>query len=76
MVHRRVHNYTLYVMKGAGTSLLGHEWLRHIWKSIASSVNNVSFPCYQPLLDKYTEVFKDELGTLKFMKVQLQVQSQ
>ena len=70
--------YTLYVVKGAGTSLLGREWLRHIrlnWKSIASSVNSVSSPCYQPLLDKYTEVFNDELGTLKFMKVQLQVQS-
>ena len=59
--------YTLYVVKGIGTNLLGRDWMRHIkldWKSIASTVNNVSSPCYQPLLDKYSEVFKDELGTL------------
>ena len=71
--------YTLFVVKGSGTNLLGRDWMRHIrldWKSIASTVNNVSSPCYQPLLDKYSEVFKDELGTLKFMKVQLQVHSQ
>ena len=46
------------------------------WKSIASNVKNVSSPCYQPLLDKYAEVFKDELETLKFMKVQLQIHLQ
>ena len=71
--------YTLYVVKGSGTSLLGREWMRHIkldWKSIAEAVNNVTSPCYQPLLDKYAEVFKDELGTLKLMIAQLQIQSQ
>ena len=71
--------YTLYVVKGSGTSLLGRDWMRHIkldWKSIAETVNNVTSPCYQPLLDKYADVFKDELGTLKLMKAQLQVQSQ
>ena len=71
--------YTLYVVKGSGTSLLGRHWMRHIkldWKSIAETVNNVTSPCYQPLLDKYADVFKDELGTLKLMKAQLQVQSQ
>ena len=58
--------YTLYVVKVSGTSLLGREWMRHIkldWKSIAEAVNNFTSPCYQPLLDKYAEVFKDELGT-------------
>ena len=57
--------YTLYVVKGL-------DWMRHIrldWKSIASTVNNVSSPCYQPLLDKYSEVCNDELGTMKFIKV-------
>ena len=71
--------YTLYVVKGPGTSLLGRDWMRHIkldWKSIAETVNNVTFLCYQLLLDKYADVFKDELGTLKLMKAQLQVQSQ
>ena len=71
--------YTLYVVKGSGTSLLGRDWMKHIkldWKSIAETVNNVTSLCYQPLLDKYADVFKDELGTLKLMKAQLQVQSQ
>ena len=71
--------YTLYVIKGTGTSLLGRDWMRHIrldWKSIDSAVYSVIFPCYQPLLDKYAEVFKDELGTLKHIKAHLQVESQ
>ena len=66
-------SYTLYVVKGRGTSLLGHDWMKHIrldWKSIASTVNSVT-SCCQPLLDKYAEVFKDELGTLKLMKAHL-----
>ena len=46
------------------------------WKSITETVNNVTSLCYQLLLDKYADVFKDELGTLKLMKAQLQVQSQ
>ena len=71
--------YILYVIKGTGTSLLGRDWMRHIqldWKSIASAVHSVTSPCYQPLLDKYAEVFKDKLGTLKLIKAYLQVQSQ
>ena len=58
---------------------LGRDWMKHIkldWKSIAETVNNVTSLCYQPLFDKYVDVFKDELGTLKLMKDQLQVQSQ
>ena len=71
--------YTLYVVKGAGTSLLGRDWMRHIrldWKSIATTLNNISSPCYQSLLDKYAKVFTDELGTLISMKAHLQIQSQ
>ena len=53
--------------------------MKHIkldWKSIVETVYNVTSLCYQPLLDKYADVFKDQLGTLKLMKAQLQVQSQ
>ena len=39
-------------------------------------MNNVRPPCYQPLLDRYAEVLKDELGMLKFMKAHLEVQPQ
>ena len=69
------------VVKGSGTSLLGPDWMKHIklnWKSIiiVETINNVTTLCYQPLLDKYADVFKDELGTLKLMKAQLKVQPQ
>ena len=43
---------------------LGRDWMKHIkldWKSIAETVNNVTSLCYQPLFDKYVDVFKDEL---------------
>ena len=71
--------YTLYVVKDTSISLLSCDWMKYIqlhWKSIASVVNSVTSPCYQPLLHKHTEVFQDELGTLKLMKAYLQVQSQ
>ena len=48
----------------------------YVVKGSGTTVNNVTSLCYQPLLDKYADVFKDELGTLKLMKAQLQVQSQ
>ena len=56
--------YTLYVVKCGGTNLLGHDWMRCVrldWKNIVSTVSNASFPCYQLLVDKYAEVFKDKL---------------
>ena len=78
MVHRMV-DITLYAVKDTGISLLGCDWMRHIqldWKSIASAINSVSSSHYQPLQDKYAEVFKNELDTLKLIKAHLQVQSQ
>ena len=65
--------YVLYVVKGTGVNLLGRNWLRHIrldWKKITQTVNNVSVS-YQPLLDRYSEVFREELGTLKFINLRL-----
>ena len=70
--------YLLYVVKGTGVNLLGRDWLRHIrldWKAIAQTVNSVS-ERYQPLLDKYSEVFREELGTLKSIKAKLHIKPQ
>ena len=75
--HSQQGSYTLYVVKGAGPSLLGRDWLKHIrldWKAIATTVNHINSPSYQILLDRYSEVFSDELGTLKSTQAHLEVQ--
>ena len=75
--HNQQGSYTLYVVKGAGPSLLGRDWLKHIrldWKAIATTVNHINSPSYQTLLDQYSEVFRDELGTLKSIQAHLEVQ--
>ena len=75
--HSQQGSYTLYVVKEAGPSLLGRDWLKHIrldWKAIATTVNQINSPSYQTLLDQYSEVFSDELGTLKSTQAHLEVQ--
>ena len=70
--------YTLYVVKGSGVNLLGRDWLKHIrldWKTVAQTVNSVG-ACYQRLLEKYSDVFNGELGTLKSTKAKLQLKPQ
>ena len=65
------------MVKGAGPSLLGRDWLKHIrldWKAIATTVNHINSPSYQTLLDRYSEVFSDKLGTLKSTQAHLEVQ--
>ena len=69
-------SYTLYVVRGSGPNLLGRDWLKHIrldWRAIATSVNQISSPSYQSLLDRYSEVFSEELGTLKSTKAHLEL---
>ena len=75
--HNQQGSYTLYVVKVAGPSLLGRDWLKHIrldWKAIATTVNHINSPSYQTLLDQYSEEFRDELGTLKSIQAHLEVQ--
>ena len=57
-------------------SLLGRNWLNHLkinWaaKKTVHKLNTTS--AVQSVLEKYTEVFKDELGTLKGVKASIQV---
>ena len=75
--HSQQGSYTLYVVKGSGPNLPGRDWLKHIrldWKGIAMSVNQIDSLSYQSLLDQYSEVFSNELGTLRSTQVHLEVQ--
>ena len=75
--HSQQETHILYVVKGAGPSLLGREWLKDIrldWKGIATSVNQINCVSCQSLLNQYLEVFRNELGTLCSTQAHLEVQ--
>ena len=63
----------LYVVKGKLPNLIGRNWLYEIqldWKRLFGSVGKVNKLNDQPLqleslLAEYSDLFKDELGTLK-----------
>ena len=78
-VHVRYGKYsgthTLYVVEGAGPTLLGRDWLHLIpldWASIKvmSGVDSN----IDSLVGKYPGVFQEGLGTLKHFKATLQLQ--
>ena len=57
------------VVTGNGPPLWGRNWLTDIrldWKAIRHVKQT-----YEPLIDKYSNVFRNELGTLKGVKVRL-----
>ena len=71
-----VRKHILYVVKGSGPSLFGHNWLMDIrldWQNMG--VTNIeSKPlALNDVHDKYDVVFKKELGTLKDFKAKLTV---
>lgn len=60
----------LVVAKGSGPSLLGRDWLRKIklnWHEVKYTGTT------EDVLQRYSEVFRDELGTLKGMTVKLHI---
>ena len=65
-------NLSLVVVQRNGSTLLGRDWLSHLrldWKSIAyQSKEN---PKLLEILDKYEEVFRDELGLVDTVQVKL-----
>lgn len=67
----------LIVVKGNGPSLCGRNWLEKIkldWKTIKMVSENTKTPKSIPdVLAKYSQVFKDELGTLKDIKATISV---
>ena len=66
----------LQVVKGAGTTLLGRDWLQKFrldWKNIFKLHSSSSL---QEVLDSHKEVFSDTLGTLKDHKVKFYLEEQ
>ena len=64
---------TLYVTKQEGPSLLGREWLTSIrldWKMIG--LDKVQRRLHE-MLNRYSEVFQDDLGTMKEIKAELKL---
>ena len=68
----------LLVVAGMGPSLLGRDWLLKLrldWSSI-NKLQGEPTSEVQVILDRHTEVFKDELGLLKTMSAKIQVDPQ
>ena len=66
------------VVAGDGLSLLGRDWLQHLtlnWKKI-NTVSKHASGNLEYLLDKYGDLFKDELGTIKSFQAELNVKPQ
>ena len=68
----------LYVVKGKGPVLMGRDWLYKLrldWCAIKSlNVSQATLPakeCLDTILDKYSDVFEDKLGTFKSVKAKL-----
>ena len=69
--------FVLYIVKGKGPKLLGHNWLAYLtldWKVLAVSVNYVAPNRLERLLHEYADVLCDKLGTLNSMTAKLHVQ--
>ena len=65
----------LLIVKGEGPSLFGRNWLSKI-KLDWCAINQVTSQVYQKVVDKYPEVFKDELGSLIGTKAKIHVDPQ
>ena len=67
---------TCYVVKGDGPCLMGRDWIKHIcldWKEIGVTMLDTTQSRLKSLLGKYSDVFKDELGTMNSIRAELRV---
>ena len=67
----------LLVVDGDGPSLLGRDWLHKIkldWQELYHT--QVTQPSVQTVLDKYKEVFNNEIGTVKDTAAKFQIDSE
>ena len=66
---------SLLVVPGNGPALLGRDWLSELrlnWQQIHAVTANVN-SCVAELVDKYCDIFKEELGTLKDVEVKFDI---
>ena len=66
----------LVVVAGEGPSLFGRNWLKYIqldWKRIATV--HIKSPNLEMLLQKYEDLFNEELGTIQPQKATLHVET-
>lgn len=71
--HNQKETLNLLVITGEGPSLLGCNWLRHLrlnWCELYH-VQSVKILTLEEVLNKHTDVFKEELGTVKRMEVKI-----
>ena len=76
--NNQVKNLTLYVVETRGPALFGRDWLHQIqldWKQICA-ISKEKPPQetqkkLEKLLEEYSEVFQNEIGTLKCTKAKL-----
>ena len=73
-----IKDLTLYVVKARGPALFGRDCLHQVqldWKHICALAKEQPTQDTQrkleELLDKYSEVFQDDIGTLKSTKAKL-----
>ena len=64
-----------YAVRGDGPCLLGRDWLKHIRlnrKEIVTMLDATQTRL-KSLLDEYSDIFKDELGTMNSIRAELRV---
>ena len=69
--NKQVKTLKQYVVDREGPSLFGRDWLQHIrldWKTIGLTTTEINESCVNPVLERYSDVFSTELGTIKDVK--------
>lgn len=73
--NRQTATLPLVVISGAGPPLLGHDWLTTLqlnWQEIFKVQKRRTL---QDILDEYSEVFEDKLGTVRGVTAKIHVES-
>ena len=65
-------NLILVIIEGNGPALLGRDWLMHIKINWADISTVQSTPKMSQLLQEYSELFEDKLGTVKYFTAHLE----